>query len=93
MVGDVLAADGDGSLVDFFETGEHPQRRRLSAAGRADEDEEFTILDVEIELVDGSFVAAGKEFGDALECDGGHDGGPFTGRNVPDDPSKVHIYE
>ena len=33
--------------------GDHPQRRRLSAAGRADEDHELAVLDLEVEIGDG----------------------------------------
>ena len=34
--------------------GEHPQQRRLAAARRPDDGEEFAFLDVEIDAVDGS---------------------------------------
>src|SRR5690606_24596141 len=52
-VGDVAVADEDAALVDLFEAGEHAQRRGLTAAGGTDQDEEFAVSDLEIELVDG----------------------------------------
>ena len=51
-VGDVAVADQDAAVVDLFEAGEHAQRGGLSATGGADEDEEFAVGDVEVELVD-----------------------------------------
>jgi hypothetical protein len=49
---DDLVADAQLALGDLLEAGEHAQRRRLAAAGRADEDHELTVGDVEIQVVD-----------------------------------------
>ena len=48
-VGDVAVADEQPTAVDALEAGEHPQRRRLAAAGRADQDEELAVVDDEVE--------------------------------------------
>ena len=61
IVRDVAVADEDGALVDLLEPGEHPQRGRLAAARRADEDHELAVLDVEVEVVHGRGVAAGVD--------------------------------
>ena len=58
-VGDVTVADADRAVVDRFEPGEHPQRRRLAAARRSDEDEELAVVDVQIEVVDSRVVETG----------------------------------
>ena len=47
------AADRDRAVRDLLEARDHPQRRRLAAARRADEDEELAVADVEREVVDG----------------------------------------
>ena len=49
-VGDVAVADEDVAVVDLFEAGEHAQGGGLATAGGADEDEEFAVFDVEVEL-------------------------------------------
>ena len=46
LVDDALA-DEELAAGDLLEAGDHPQRRRLAAAGRADEHEELAVLDVE----------------------------------------------
>ena len=35
---------------DVLEPGDHPQRGRLAATGRADEDDELAVGDLEVEL-------------------------------------------
>ena len=47
-----LAADGDLAAADVLEPGDHPEQRRFSAAGRADEDDEFAVLDVDVGAMD-----------------------------------------
>ena len=42
---DDLAADPNGPVRDRLEAGDHPQRSRLAAAGRADEDDELAVGD------------------------------------------------
>ena len=49
---DRLAVDGDGSLGDALETGNHPEKRGLAATGRADENDELAGFDLEIDAVD-----------------------------------------
>ena len=44
---DNLLADLHGSLGDALEAGDHPQDRRLAAAGWADEHHELTVVDLE----------------------------------------------
>ncbi len=70
-VGDVAAVDRDGAVRHLLEPGEHAQKRRLAAAGRADEDEELTALDRERDVVDGD-DAASVDLAHALEDDPGH---------------------
>ena len=53
---------------DRLEAGDHPQRRRLSAAGRADEDDELARLDLEVEIGDG-LRAVGIDLRQLLEGD------------------------
>ena len=68
--------------------GEHAQAGRLAAAGRADENEELALGDVEIEVGDGWLGAPWVHQRDVVVLDLlGHVSNPFTGRNVPDDPS------
>ena len=85
-VRDVLVADEDATGVDVLQAREHAQRGGLTAAGRADEDEELAVLDFEVELVDGGLVGTRVDAGRLVKSDGCH--GVFlpTGRYVPDDP-------
>jgi hypothetical protein len=62
-VRDVPVSDEDRAGVDRLETGQHPKAGRLAAARRADENEEFAVVDFEIELVDGGRRAAGIDPG------------------------------
>ena len=52
-VRDVALTDEDRAVVDLFEPREHPQRSRLAGARRPDEDDELTLLDVQVERVHG----------------------------------------
>ena len=45
QVDDVEAVDADDAARDVFEPGDQPQQGGLAAAGRADEDDELTVLD------------------------------------------------
>ena len=47
------AADRDRAAGDVLEPGDHAQRRRLAAAGRADEHEELAVVGFERQLEDG----------------------------------------
>ena len=73
-VGHVALADEDATLVDLLEPGEHAERCGLSAAGRADEDEELAIGDVQVELADRRRVGARIDTGCLVVRDGGHYG-------------------
>ena len=50
---DELAVDIQFALGNFFQTGDHAQGRRLTAAGRADEYDKFFVLDFQIEIRNG----------------------------------------
>ena len=50
---DALAADDQLAVGDVLQAGDHPQRRRLPAAGRTDEDHELAIADFEVHVLDG----------------------------------------
>lgn len=39
------------AFADFFQTGQATQRRRLTAAGRTNQNEEFLILDFELDVL------------------------------------------
>ncbi len=72
QVRDVAVADADSAAVDVLQAGQHAQRGGLAAAGRADEDEELAVLDLQLELVDGGLVAAGVQPGRLVESDRSH---------------------
>ena len=46
------AADPHLAAGDLLEPRDHPQNACLAAAGRADEDHEFAVVDLEVELLD-----------------------------------------
>src|SRR4029453_15312724 len=50
---DDAVADDDLALADLLQSGEHPQRGRLAATRRTYHDEQFTVLDREVEGVNG----------------------------------------
>ena len=52
QVVDPLAIDLERAVGDVFEPGDHAQKGRLSASRRADKDNEFAILDVDIDTLD-----------------------------------------
>ncbi len=64
---DGLALEQDASLGRDLEAGEHPQRRRLAAARRAEQREELAGGDRQVDRVDGGEVA--EALADALEAD------------------------
>ena len=72
-VGDVGVADRDRAVGDLLEAGDHPQQRRLAAAGRADQHHELAVRDLERDLVDG-LDAAGIDLRDRCESDAAHGG-------------------
>src|SRR5262249_30942474 len=76
QVVDDAVADLDLAVADLFEPGDHPQRGRLPAAGRADEDNELAVLHAEIEIGDGVRAVA-VDLVHLVERDAGH-GYSFT---------------
>ena len=52
LVDDVVV-DRDVAGADRLEPGDHPQRRRLAAAGRADEHHELLVADLQVDVFDG----------------------------------------
>ena len=57
------------ALAWLLEPGDHPQRRRLAAARRAEQREELAAADLEVEVVDGHEVA--EALRDARQGDAG----------------------
>ena len=66
-----LAGDAQLALADVLEPGDHAERRRLPAAGGADEDHELAVGDVEREVADRHRVVR-VALRDALQGDLGH---------------------
>ncbi|MNZ63644.1 hypothetical protein D3C78_817950 [compost metagenome] len=48
---DIAIADGDGARCDVLETGDDAQQRRFSAARGADENDEFAVFDLKIDVM------------------------------------------
>jgi hypothetical protein len=72
-------ADADLALGNLLEPGDHPERRRLAAAGRPDQDHELPILRPEREVGDRSSTV-GKNLRYVFENDLGHE---FFARSLP----------
>ena len=72
-VSEVAPAHHDHALVRLLEPGDHPQRRGLAAAGRAEQREELARPHVEIDRVDRDHLC-GEALGDPVEVDGGGSG-------------------
>ena len=88
---DAAAADGDRSSGEVFEACDHPERRRLPAARGADEDHEFLVADLEIQVRDhGRAVVA---LVDVLEPDLRHGGVLHgAGREVNADAARAAVF-
>ena len=69
--GDVRPAELDPALVGPLEAGDHPQRRRLARAGRAEHREELAARDVEVDPVDGRDVPVPLPHADDADVDVG----------------------
>jgi hypothetical protein len=74
QVVDDAVADLDLAVADLFQAGQHPERRRLPAPGRPDEDHQLAVRDLEVEVVDG-LRAVGIDLRDLVVRDLRH-GGP-----------------
>ena len=58
-VDDVFAADCQGPAADLLEPRDHPERRRLSAARRADENQELAVGDCQRKILDHLMIPIG----------------------------------
>ena len=65
--GDRLVGEEDLALGRLIEAGDHAQRGRLAAAGRAEHREELALLDLDAHVLDGDEVA--ERLGDVLDLD------------------------
>jgi multiple sugar transport system ATP-binding protein len=70
---DIAIADEHAAPVDLLEAREHAQRRGLAAARRADEYQEFSVADLQVELVDRGALRPRIDAGDVFERDSCHD--------------------
>jgi hypothetical protein len=68
QVVDDLVADSDLAVGDLLEPGQHPQRSRLAAAGRAYEHHQLAIADLEVEVVHG-LCPVGIDLRHSVVCD------------------------
>ena len=55
---DAPAADQDVAGRDRFQSGDHPQQRRLATAGRTDQHDEFAVGDVEVDALHAQRIVA-----------------------------------
>ncbi len=58
---DDAVADHDAAFGDLFQAGQQAQAGGLAAARRADEDQEFLVGDLDVQVVDGDDVAEALE--------------------------------
>ena len=70
-VGDVTITDRDAAVADLLEPGDHAQQRRLTAPGRADQDDELAVRDAERDVVDRDHSTL-EDLRHVLEQDPGH---------------------
>ena len=68
--GNVVGAEEDLAGGGLFEPADHPERRGLAAARRAEEREELALFDLEVDVIDRDDVF--ERLGDPFEADGGH---------------------
>jgi hypothetical protein len=66
-----LATDAQLAGADVLQAGDHVERRRLPAAGRADQDDELPVRDVQVEVIDRE-RPVGEPLGDVIENDLSH---------------------
>ena len=76
QVVDDFTTDRDVAGGDLFQPRDHPQRRALAAAGRADQHDEFVVGNVEIDGADGLDIA--KFLDDLVQRDFGHSVQPLV---------------
>ena len=63
-----LPVEEDVALSRELVPADHAERRRLAAAGRAQQDDVFAVVDVQVEFVDGD-RAAGEDLGQVNEVE------------------------
>src|SRR3972149_11267142 len=71
---DDAIADEDGALGDLLKPGDHAQAGGLAAPGRADEDHELSVQDLEGDVADGEHLTVA--LADVVERYGGPAGAP-----------------
>jgi len=72
---DDLAIDADLALGDVLETGDTLKRRRLSTTRRADQYQELSFSEFDVQVVDGDDVSSGGlpiYFGEIVQYEVGH---------------------
>ena len=74
-----LVADAHRAGGDVLEAGDHAERARLAAAGRADEDDELAVGDLQVELVHRP-GPVGVDLRQPVELDGRHGPEPYWRR-------------
>jgi len=86
-VGDVRAADQHPPAIHRIETGDHPQGRRLAAAGRSEQDQKTPLFRAQGDILDGNRIT--PTLGDADQLDSGHGRSPAPGpaRNAMSRPT------
>ena len=72
-VGDVAVADPDHPGIQRFQSGHHPQRRRLAASGWPDQNDELAIADHKVEVIQGGSIRARELPRRLLETHRSHD--------------------
>ena len=65
-----LAVDQDVALVDRLQPGDGAQRRRLAAAGLAEQHDELVVVDLQVEVLDD--LDGAEKFLHAAKLDLGH---------------------
>ena len=66
--GDVLPLQDDATLVGHLEAGDHPERRRLPAAARAEQREELSVSDRDVDVA--HRLGSAEPLADPFEGDG-----------------------
>ena len=87
---DDLVVEADRSRRHVLEAGHHPERRRLAAARRADENRELPVIDEEVELPNGLY-AVREHLRQLLEGQGRHSGSSLLVRHGDPDPHPAPV--
>ena len=74
----IAAANADRAAVWPFQPGDQPQCRRLARAGRAEQHDEFAVLDLQVETADSDGLA--EALGHTLDMDVSHGAPPLPDR-------------